>query len=227
MDIETAMRRIEETVRSSPKIMPYYEDKYHYKYWGEVVPNVKNDGLWMEFGVFRGRSIQRISSLTQNIVWGFDSFDGLHEHWDNDNPKGVYNSGGKIPDGAIVGDNHSMFDSSPTKNIEPWNKNVRLIQGYFENTLPEFLKEHTENAAFIHIDSDLYSSCVTILNNLKPRIVEGTIICFDELLDYPTYKEHEIKAFAEFLIDTDLDFEPLIYNSAGANYTQACIRILK
>lgn len=227
MDIETVMDEIEATVRASTKVTPWNEDQYHFKYWADVVPHVTVDGLWMEFGVFRGRSIQRISSLTKNLVWGFDSFDGLHETWDNNNPKGVYNSGGTIPEGAIVGDNHSMFDSSPTKNIEPWNPNVRLIKGYFEDVLPGFLQEHTANAAFIHIDSDLYSSCATVLKHLKPRIVEGTIICFDELLDYPTYREHEIKAFAEFLMETDLDFESLIYHGAGANYTQACVRILK
>lgn len=226
MSLESLINKIELGVRNSPVQIPNIQD-YHHTYWNTVVPYIKVDGLWMEFGVFRGRSIQKISSLTDKIVYGFDSFDGLHESWDRDNPKGVYNSGGKIPEGAIVGDNHSMFDSSPTKNIEPWNKNVKLIQGYFENTLPEFLKKHTDNIAFINIDSDLYTSCVTILNNLKPRIVEGTIICFDELLDYPNYKEHEIKAFAEFLDATNLNFEPLIYNSVGANYTQACIRMVK
>lgn len=227
MSLDTVMEKIETLVRSSPNVMPWYEDKYHYKYWAEVVPHVKVDGLWMEFGVFRGRSIQRISSLTQNTVWGFDSFDGLHEDWDSDNPRGVYDSGGEIPKGAIIGDNHSMFDSSPTKTIEPWNPNVRLIKGYFENVLPDFLNEHKENAAFIHIDSDLYSSCVTVLNNLKSRIVEGTVLCFDELLDYPTYKEHELKAFGEFLIDTGWNIQPLIYHGAGANYTQACVKIVK
>lgn len=227
MNIETVMDEIEATVRESPTVMAWNEDQYHFKYWGDVVKTVTVDGLWMEFGVFRGRSLQRISSLTPHTVWGFDSFDGLHEHWDNDNPKGVYNSGGEIPAGAIVGDNHSMFDASPTKQIEPWNPNVRLVKGYFENTLPQFLAENSGNAAFIHIDSDLYSSCATVLTQLKPRIVEGTIICFDELLDYPSYREHELKAFAEFLVDTDLDFESLIYHGAGANYTQACVRILK
>lgn len=227
MNIDTVIDEIEATVRSSPQITPWNEDKYHFKYWADVVPHVKNEGLWMEFGVFRGRSIQRISSLTKHTVWGFDSFDGLHEHWDENNPKGVYDSGGKIPSGAIVGDNHSMFDPSETKTTEPWNPNVRLVQGYFEDVLPGFLAEHTENAAFIHIDSDLYSSCATVLRHLKPRIVEGTIVCFDELLDYPSYREHEIKALAEFLVETDLDFESLIYHGAGANYTQACIRILK
>jgi hypothetical protein len=220
------INKIESAVRNSPVHIPNLGD-FHETYWKTVVPYVSLNGLWMEFGVFRGRSIQKISSLTNNTVYGFDSFDGLHEYWDTNNPKGVYNSGGKIPEGAIVGDNHSMFDSSPTKNIEPWNKNVKLIQGYFENTLPQFLKENKENVAFVNIDSDLYSSCVTVLNNLKHRIVEGTIICFDELLDYPSYKEHEIKAFAEFLIDTGWNIEPLIYNSVGVSYTQASIKIIK
>jgi hypothetical protein len=226
MTVELMMDKIEKAVRNSPLQIPNLND-FHDTYWKSVIPHVNINGLWMEFGVFRGRSIQKISSLINNTVYGFDSFDGLHEYWDTNNPKGVYNSGGKIPEGAIVGDNHSMFDSSPTKNIEPWNKNVKLIQGYFENTLPQFLKENKENVAFVNIDSDLYSSCVTVLNNLKPRIVEGTIICFDELLDYPSYKEHEIKAFAEFLIDTGWNIEPLIYNSVGVSYTQASIKIIK
>jgi len=224
--IDKTMDKIETAIRSSPKIMLNDEDKYHFYYWPEVIPFIKNDGLWMEFGVFRGRSIQRISSLTTNIIWGFDSFDGLHEDWDNDNPKGVYGSGGEIPEGAIIGDNHDMFNSSKTKNTEPWNKNIRFIKGYFSDTLPTFLNNHTENAAFIHIDSDLYSSCVDVLNNLKSRIVDGTIICFDEILDYPTYRDNEIKAFAEFLIDTGFRFESLIYHGANATYTQACIRMI-
>ena len=230
MNLEKLICDIESAVRSSPKIMHCSEESDHtghFNYWPEVVPLIKNTGLWMEFGVFRGRSIQRISSLTQNIMWGFDSFDGLHEFWDEDNPKGVYNSGGQIPAGAIVGISHSMFDMSPTKQMESWNPNVRLTKGYFDAVLPDFLKEHTENAAFIHIDSDLYSSCVDVLTLLKPRIVEGPIICFDELLDYPNYKNNEIKAFAEFLIETELKFKPLIYHGKDATYTQACVEIVR
>ena len=223
--LELKISEIESAVRSSQIIMPH--SQYHKLYWEKVAPLVSNDGLWMEFGVFRGRSLQKISSLTNGIVYGLDSFDGLHEDWDKDNPRGVYNSGGIIPKGAIMGDNHSMFDSSETKNTEPWNSNVRLVKGYFEDSLPAFLGQHLENAAFLHIDSDLYSSCSTIFKYMKDRIVNGTIICFDELLDYPTYREGEIKAFAEFLIDTGWNFEPLIYHSAGASYTQGCIRIVK
>ena len=60
-----------------------------------------------------------------------------------------------------------------------------------------------------------------------PRFVNGSIICFDEFLDYPSYRDHEIKAFAEFLQKTGFSYEPLIYNSVGAQYTQACVRLIK
>lgn len=223
-ETELKIAEIETCVRSSPVILPY--NQYHHLYWQNVIPLVKNPGLWIEFGVFRGRSLQYISSLTPEIVYGLDSFDGLHEKWDDDNPKGIFNSGGIIPKGAILGENHSMFDSSETKQTEPWNSNVRLIKGYFEDILPNFLRENKDNAAFIHIDSDLYSSCATIFKHMEDRIVSGTIICFDELLDYPTYKEGEIKAFAEFLLKSNLQFKSLVYNNFGLNYTQACVEIL-
>lgn len=215
---------IEYKIRNSQLVMPCVHD-HHDAYWNKVIPHVSIRGIWVEFGVFRGRSIQKISSLTNEIVYGFDSFEGLHEDWDVDNPKGVYDSGGQIPAGAIIGDNHSMFDRSPTRHIEPWNKNVRLIKGYFADSLPKFIETHKGDVAFAHIDSDLYSSCVTVFENIKTRIVDGTIICFDEILDHPTYRECELKAFKEFIDATGCDFVPLIYHGVGAGYTQACVRI--
>ena len=227
IDLQIKIAQIEKSVRASKLVMPNLGD-FHRTYWENVVPLVGKEGLWMEFGVFRGRSIQKISSLTKECVFGFDSFEGLHEYWDSDNPKGVYSSGGQIPKGAIRGDeNHSMFDPSSTKNTEPWNPNIFLIKGYFEETLPIFLKLFPQHVAFMNIDSDLYSSCSTILSLLKDRIQDGTIICFDELLDYPDYRNGEIKAFAEFLLETGYDFEPLIYQSPQSEYTQACVKIIK
>jgi hypothetical protein len=216
---------IEFRIRNSLLIMPCLHD-HHDAYWKKAIPLVSVDGLWMEFGVYRGRSIQKISSLTDNLVYGFDSFEGLHEDWDSDNPKGVYNSSGQVPIGAIVGENHSMFDASPTRHIEPWNENVRLIKGYFSESLPEFVKAHGSDVAFLHIDSDLYSSCVTIFEHLSSKIKRHTIICFDEILDHPTYRDGELKAFHEFISQFGYDFEPMIYHGVGAGYTQACVRII-
>ena len=144
------------------------------------------DGLWMEFGVWMGCTLNVLSSLTDKTVYGFDSFEGLPEDWHKSEKgkleKGRYHTKGKLP------------------NLK--NKNIQLVKGWFEDTLPNFVKEHLENCAVLHIDSDLYSSCKTILDNLRSRIVSGTVILFDELIghneySYPLFWQGEMKAWLE------------------------------
>ena len=202
---------------------------YHQTYLQHCCQEVAVDGLWLEFGVYRGRTITAIANNTTSIVYGFDSFEGLPEFWDHENPKGVFSLGGTIPVGAISGnndDNPGMYDSSPTITMKPWAKNIKLVKGLFEDTLPLFLEQYKEKAAFINIDSDLYSSAKIVLNNLRDRVVDGTILTFDELVDYPTFREHEIKAFAEFLLENNFSYDALYYQGL-ASYSQACFRIRK
>jgi hypothetical protein len=203
-----------------------HHSDYHESYLTECIKNVSLDGLWMEFGVYRGRSISFISSKTDNLVYGFDSFEGLHEFWDKENPKGVYGLRGEVPLGAIDGENSEnpgMYDSSPTIKIKPWNKNIKLVKGFFEDSLPNFLNENKGPIAFMNIDSDLYSSAKTVLTLLKDRVVKGTIICFDEICDYPNYREHEAKAFAEFLLETGYSYDVIAYQPSS--YSQGCFLI--
>jgi len=53
--------------------------------------------------------------------------------------------------------------------------------------------------SLLHIDSDLYSSAHTVLQSLGDRIRNGTIIVFDELVNFPAYREQEFRALYEFL----------------------------
>lgn len=94
-------------------------------------------------------------------------------------------------------------------------QNVRLIKGWFDKTLPEFLTTHPEKVVFLHIDCDLYSSTHTIFTCLAPRIKEGTVIVFDEYFNYPGWREGEFKAFSEFIAHEGLKFEYLNYNRKG------------
>ena len=41
----------------------------------------KPNTLWLEFGVASGRTINYISTFTNDTVYGFDSFEGLPEKW--------------------------------------------------------------------------------------------------------------------------------------------------
>jgi len=93
--------------------------------------------------------------------------------------------------------------------------NVHLHVGWFEDTLPKFLDEHPQPVAFVHIDSDLYSSANTVLWGLKDRLRTGSIIVFDEYFNYPYWREHEYKAFAEFVDTFDIAFEYIGYAVRG------------
>jgi hypothetical protein len=50
------------------------------------------EGLVLEFGVFSGRTINHISDYVESsqIVYGFDSFDGLPEDWRNNFQAGTF-----------------------------------------------------------------------------------------------------------------------------------------
>lgn len=147
---------------------------------------VEIDGLWMEFGVYRGTTINAISKFTENTVYGFDSFTGLPKCWRAGKDKGRYDLQGRMP---------------------TVRRNVQLIPGWFDVTLPRFLADHPENAAFTHIDCDIYSSAKTVLNLLRSRLVSGTILIFDEMFNYPGFQDHELKAFYEFLQETRIACE--------------------
>ena len=154
-----------------------------------------SDGLYAEFGVFSGASINYIAKEIgpDKVIHGFDSFEGLPEDWGTAS-KGTFDTGGVLP---TVADN------------------VRLHKGWFEDTIDEFLSQHSGPAAFIHADADLYSSTKTILSKLKDRIIKGTVIVFDEYLNYPYWKDHEYKAFTEFVNEHSLEFEYIAYSDRG------------
>ena len=144
------------------------------------------NGLWLEFGVFSGTTVNIIARFTDQTVYGFDSFIGLPENWRDGKEQGRYSCEGQLP--AV-------------------SKNVELVPGWFEETLPKFLEQHSQPVAFVHIDCDLYSSTRTILDAMKHRLVPGSVIVFDELFNYPGFEQHEIKAFYEFLSQNNIECE--------------------
>lgn len=48
------------------------------------------EGLILEFGVWRGGTINHIAGKTKRTVYGFDSFEGLPEDWFTGVPKGHF-----------------------------------------------------------------------------------------------------------------------------------------
>ena len=151
----------------------------------------KPEGLHMEFGVRSGTTINHIArQLPDKTVYGFDSFEGLPEDW----------SGWMQVKGSFGGEG--------IPKVEP---NVDLVKGWFDQSLPDFLQGNTQNIAFVHVDSDLYSSAKTILSELSPHIKPGTIVVFNEYFNYPNWREHEFRALQEFNQRSELDYEYLCW----------------
>lgn len=152
------------------------------------------DGLMLEFGVFSGRSIKTIAATTTQTVHGFDSWEGLPEKWTHWQESGRFSTGGQLPDVSEY-------------------PNISLHKGWFENTLPAFLETHPGPIRFLHVDCDLYSSTKTILTLCESRIVPGTVILFDEYLNYPGWQQHEYKAWQEFIARTGMHYKYLGFAS--------------
>jgi hypothetical protein len=156
----------------------------HSKLLGHAVGLAKNGGLAMEFGVATGRTINVIAKHRRGTVYGFDSFKGLPDSWYGDYKRGTF----------------------ARDDLPPVPENVTLVTGWFSDTLPQFLADHPEPVSFLHIDSDLYSSAAFVLMELRDRIVPGTVILFDEYLNYPGWQKHEHRAFIEFIAATGMSF---------------------
>ena len=139
------------------------------------------DGLILEFGVASGGSFQQICrNCAPRTCYGFDWFQGLPEYWKMGCEKGCFTCNGQPPT-DIPG-------------------NGKIVMGLVEDTLEGFLKEHSGPVAFVHFDMDLYKPTKFCLDRLASRFVpDQSILLFDEILHCEGAKEHEERAFSEFL----------------------------
>lgn len=158
-------------------------------------------GLVMEFGVASGRTIRNFARhLPDRMIHGFDSFEGLPESWSWLFPAG------------------SFAQSQPRVPA-----NVILHQGWFDQTLPEWLAQNPGDIALLHIDCDLYSSTQTILNLVYDRLVPGTIIIFDEYLNHLGWELDEFAAWQQHVQAHGISYE---YIGRVGSHQQVAVRIL-
>lgn len=178
---------------------PYFNRKEDL--WSFIINKENKDKvLFLEFGVHKGRSIKKIASFNthpESKFIGFDSFEGLPEDWRNFvkfYKKNHFDTGGKMPDTN--------------------DKRIQFVKGWYNLTLPKFLKEFDAkpfNKIIIHLDSDIYSStlyCLILLSQYFPQMN----IIFDEL------PGEEARALEDFLAieEGSISFEG--YSSATRHF---------
>jgi Flp pilus assembly protein TadD/predicted O-methyltransferase YrrM len=166
-----------------------------------AVAQAREAGLVLEFGVRRGTSITHIAETAGQSVHGFDSFEGLPEGWGSQ-PQGSFTTELELP---------------------PVPANVTLHAGWFEDTLTPFLAAHPGAVRFVNIDCDIYSSAKTVLTGLADRLRPGSILVFDEYIGNQTWREHEYKAFQEFVAEHGMRYE---YFASCPFTRQVAVRII-
>ena len=158
--------------------------------------------LYVELGVFEGGSMRWWSSRLRGhdaALVGFDSFEGLPESWSPaENPRGHFTTHGRVP---VIDD-----------------ERVRFVAGWLQDTLPAF-DPPPHDRVLVNVDVDLYSSAATALQALRPLLVPGALVYFDELAE----REHEMKAFDELLEETGWRFEVV---GVAATFTQWLFRLV-
>ena len=165
--------------------------------WDHAVDQVRGMGNFAEFGVHEGHSIRHLATKIKDKGWsiyGFDSFEGLREDWSGTTMrKGYFSVAGSLP---------------------PVPDNVTLIKGWFDETLPEFMRLHSEDFAFLHIDVDTYEAARTVLTLVGNRIKPGTVIVFDEYHNYPGWRHGEWKAWKEFVEKNGIRYRYIGFSTA-------------
>lgn len=169
---------------------------------GSMPCTARDRGLWLEFGVYRGGTISRISRFRNRSAaarlrrmdeptYGFDSFLGLPEPWRPD-----------ADSGRSAGLGRGAFSLRGQPPFAADGAVLQWVVGWYNETLPRFLDARPgAHVSFLHVDSDLYSSAATIFRELGRRrfLRAGCVIVFDELFNFPSFEQHEMRALWEFM----------------------------
>lgn len=176
------------------------DEKFKFTHVLEAVNYVKVAELpnvFFEFGCHSGRtySAALLASKFLNFElenYAFDSFEGLPETSKEED--GYFSSG-------TFNTKKEDFVKIVKNKTGILLQDDQLVEGYYDKSLNNKLKERLpKSVGFVHIDVDLYSSTVTVLEFIKTFLVSGTVILFDDWYCFPPGKEMgERKALNEFL----------------------------
>ena len=160
--------------------------------WDFAIRNAEHDGLWIEFGVFKGYSVNYLASRTDARVFGFDSFHGLQEDWTGGgHTRGAFDLAGRLP---------------------RVRSNVSLLAGWFGDTLPGFLAANPAPVSLLHLDCDTYEATADVLRLIVDRLTARTVVIMDDYLGFRGYRESQFRAWAEFVAAHGLAYRYAAFN---------------
>lgn len=198
---EESARYVLERMRTVPNFDTDY-DLHEWVTTTQLDPKLDR-GMILEFGVATGRTLNQFAYwLPDRMVYGFDGFTGLPEDWTSRMRKGFF----------------------ARDNLPRVRGNCELVVGYFDKTLPGFMQQQGQRPVqLLHVDCDLYSSTKTVLDSLRDNIVPGTVIIFDEYINYPGWQQDEFRAWQEHVQSRGLTYE---YIGRVSRHQKVAVRVI-
>ena len=200
---EESARYVNEHMRAVPNFDTDY-DLHNWIATTQLDPRLIERGWILEFGVATGRTLNQFAHwLPNKTIYGFDGFQGLPEDWTSRMRRGFF----------------------ARDNLPRVRKNCALVVGWFDQTLPGFKEKYIKDQPLVllHVDCDLYSSTVTILENLRSNIVPGTVIVFDEYMNYPGWQLDEFRAWQEHCAKYGVKYE---YIGRVSRHQKVAVRVV-
>lgn len=185
-------------------LRPAYSSLTRIFYLKELYDKIRDiEGEIVECGVAYGGSFFILGALIKEEgkgrkIYGLDSFEGFPESTAEDRSEDYLIHKGKYGDASIEKVIKLFQGLDLQKPI--------LIKGFLEDMAKSF-KNHIDRIAFLHIDTDLYSSYKVTLKELFDKVATGGIVLFDE------YNEPKFpgatKAIDEFFAGTNYQLQKI------------------
>jgi O-methyltransferase len=150
-------------------------------------------GCFVECGSWAGGSGAVLGAAAaddpERMLWMFDSWEGVPPPSEYD----ISAEGAPGRAGAWSASRHQA-EAAAFEVMELDRNRVRMVEGWFDRTLPEQAEAMGE-IALLHIDADWYESVKLCLDELYAKVVAGGVVVID---DYGTWQGCK-KAVDEFV----------------------------
>lgn len=135
--------------------------------------------LVLEFGVYKAGMINHQARKFPDLDFvGFDSFEGLQQHWSGMAPEKTFDLGGRLP---------------------RVRRNVGLVKGWFAESGPRWKMQNPAAGIplLVHVDCDTYAATVDVLELCADYVEHGLVIYFDDYFGFPDWRSGGYKALKE------------------------------
>ncbi|PIS00756.1 MAG: hypothetical protein COT84_06085 [Chlamydiae bacterium CG10_big_fil_rev_8_21_14_0_10_35_9] len=148
----------------------------------------KTEGEVVELGCYKGFTAILMQKLLDSVasdkrLFVYDSFEGLPEKSDKDlwdNAENIrkcdFLDNKRVGKGWFKASRETLLENCKKLKV----KEPIICQGFFDETLPLNLPN---KISFAHLDADFYSSTLTALEHVYPRLVDNGILLIDDYCD--------------------------------------------